>query len=95
MKPFRLGVFAVAIALGACTSSPTSHSADPAGPSYDGGNMIGTGNAEEGPGMLGSGNLEEEDDGGNGLGSGNVAGSNTSSDSTTNERGGNGLGSGN
>jgi hypothetical protein len=46
MKPFRLGVFAVALVLGACTSSPTT-TLDPAGPSFedsDGGNGLGSGN---------------------------------------------------
>jgi hypothetical protein len=74
MKPFRLGVFAVALVLAACTSSPTGTSADPAGPSYDGGASLGSGNS------AGDGNVEgantssdstTNERGGNTLGSGN------------------------
>lgn len=58
MKPLRLSAFAAALVLAACTASPTT-SADPAGPSFDGGTMIGSGNnsdGSEGPGTIGSGN---------------------------------------
>jgi hypothetical protein len=92
MKPLRLSAFAAALVLAACTSSPTT-SADPAGPSFDGVNTLGSGNyADDGGNGLGSGNTLTED-GGNGLGSGNYSGDGTASDTTG--RGGNGLGSGN
>ncbi len=48
MKLFRLAAFAAiaaVVSLAACTSSPTNSAAtDATGPSFDGGNMIGSGN---------------------------------------------------
>jgi hypothetical protein len=56
MKPFRLSAFAIALALAACTSSPTDSPArlDPAAASYDGGASLGSGNntSEENGGSL-------------------------------------------
>lgn len=73
MKPLRLAALAALVSLAACTSSPTQ-SAQPAGPSFDGGNMLGTGNyvAEEGEGQgLAGDTTVVTERGGNGLGSGN------------------------
>lgn len=79
MRPFRSLAFAAALVLAAaCTSSPTdTPSVDPAGPSFDGGNMVGsgTGSTENGGGSLGFGNNTASSDtttrGGGSLGSGN------------------------
>jgi hypothetical protein len=93
MKPLRFLAFAAALALAACTSSPTdTSSVAPAGPSFDEGpGMVGGGNntAADGTNLIGSGTLSTENGGGS-LGSGNNT---ASSDTTT--RGGGSLGSGN
>ncbi|MBW3572747.1 MAG: hypothetical protein KY467_16755 [Gemmatimonadetes bacterium] len=73
MKPLRLSALAAALVLGACSApAPTESVRLDAGPSFDGGNTIGSGNktqdggltttstdstsTERGGGMLGSGN---------------------------------------
>lgn len=80
MKLLRLVAVAAAVSLAACTSSPTD-SARAGAPSFDGGNMLGTGSYEGA-------------DGGSGLGSGNER-QGLASDTTSAGRGGNTLGSGN
>lgn len=82
MKLLRLFAIAAVVSLAACSSSPTD-SVRAGAPSFDGGNMLGTGNytGEDGPGMMRSGNE------GQGLASDTTT--------TTPERGGGGLGSGN
>lgn len=95
----------------ACGELPTRNDtqAHPAGPAYDGGFTMGSGNsgtqssgygmgsgntAAEGGGFtIGSGNADTED-GGYGIGSGNTASTNTASGDTIG-RGGYGIGSGN
>lgn len=83
MKLLRLFAIAAVVSLAACSSSPTD-SVRAGAPSFDGGNMLGTGNYVTEP------DTQNPSDGGNGLGSGNFSG-----DSTSTGRGGNGLGSGN
>jgi hypothetical protein len=82
MKLLRLVAIAAAVSLAACSSSPTD-SVRAGAPSFDGGNMLGTGNytGGDGPGMIGNGNE------GQGLASDTTT--------TSTERGGGGLGSGN
>lgn len=83
MKLLRLAAFAAVASLAACTSFPTSPaSTDAANPSFDGGNMIGSGNGTgDGSGVVGSGSEAQ-----------GVASDTTS---TPPERGGASLGSGN
>jgi hypothetical protein len=95
----------------ACGELPTQSDAQaqPAGPAYDGGFGMGSGNsATESSGYgMGSGNTADEgggftigsgdagtEDGGYGIGSGNTASTNTVSGDSTG-RGGYGIGSGN
>ena len=81
----------------ACGELPTSNNthAQPAGPAYDSGYTIGSGNtAAEGGGFtVGSGNVGTQD-GGYGIGSGNTASATTVPGDSTG-RGGYGIGSGN
>lgn len=60
MKSLRLAALAAALVLGACSSATPTDPAllDSATPSFDGGNMLGSGNnsMEDGGGMIGSGN---------------------------------------
>lgn len=86
MKSMRLVAAAAFLVLAACSSSATEPTATRAdGPSFDGGNGMGSGNAtgEDGGGMMGSGNVQStgtapadttglnDGRGGNGMGSGN------------------------
>lgn len=83
MKLFRLAAFAAVVSLAACTSSPTDSAATNATkPSFNGGNMVGSGNyTGEGPGTIGGGNDPQ--------------GAASDTTSTSPGRGGGGLGSGN
>lgn len=81
MKSLRLPALAAALAIAACSSpAPTGPALlDPAAPSFDGGNTLGSGNgvaSEDGGGMLGSGTLDSE------------SGTTTSSTDDDTERGG-------
>lgn len=90
MKPLRVLAFGAALVLAACTSSPTDTPVDPAGPSFDGGSSLGSGNyAGDDGGGFGTGNLFNEPGGSGVAGSGNEATSDTTG------RGINTLGSGN
>src|SRR5688500_4469500 len=95
----------------ACGESPTGSDthAQPAGPAYDGGYTMGSGNSatqssgytigsggsevEDGGFIIGSGNDAVQDGGGFGIGSGNESTSTSTSEDTT-ERGGYTMGSG-
>ena len=72
MKLLRCSALAAALALAACTASPTggAPSADPAGPSYDGGASMGSGNRTGGPGTEGAAS-DTTGRGGASMGSGN------------------------
>jgi hypothetical protein len=82
MKLFRLAAFAAVVFLAACTSSPTDSATNATSPSFDGGNMIGSGNyTGEDPGTIGGGNDPQ--------------GTTSDTTSTSPGRGGASLGSGN
>lgn len=83
MKPLRLAALAAALVLGACSSvTPTAPGATGSEPSFDGGNMLGSGNG------VGTGS------GGGSTTTSDTGGTTTSSDSTT-QRGPGMAGSGN
>lgn len=98
MKPLRLTALAAVLALaGACSSAAPTDPAllDPAAPSFDGGNTLGSGNnsmEDGGVGTMGSGGGTSS---GGGTTTSDTGGTTTSSDSSSAQRGGGMLGSGN